>query len=335
MRQPPGRSGPAPECGPAHRSDAPAALLTGLRSTFALAGHAVADRVAQQPDLDRQDVSARGSRLCHRRRRADAFHALGAAGPHPGMGVLLTASELAPAGRIRTDPAARDCGGSAQRAALVLEQGLLRQHPGARPVCLLVLHAVVRGAGHAQRRPRPLGVLRLAGLRDPLAHVAERPLHGELVRRQCLLPNPVSRPAHRQPRPAHSGRHRHVRHLLAHPGDRRSQCRCLPDRVQHHPLESVGALVADGHRSASSDGLSRLLLRHRRDARGVSPRAAADRPQLQQREVRRRLSLWVDPRARVRREPSPSTEANPSSVPRWRDDSHPSSATCGRSSFEA
>ena len=107
-------------------------------------------------------------------------------------------------------------------------------------------------AGDPVRHPVHDRHLSDAAVHHRLAHVADRPSHRRLARRQGLLPGSVHRQHHRQPRPAHPAGHRHLhRQCRRHPEHpvqrdrqhlavRRRQRGGLGDLLRRDPVEPVG-----------------------------------------------------------------------------------------------
>ena len=174
--------------------------------------------------------------------------------------------------------------GAARRAVQLLLQRLVHQPADG-----------VRGYGSRQRGRRTVWNTRILGVDrrvqhlggslrhreadaghvpDPAFHhrvarLADRPSHRRLARRSGLLPRPVHRRHHRQPRPAHPAGHRHLhrrqrrRDRTSRPTEHAAPCCSAPssgglgDFVHRDPVESVGSADLLRRHSRQGDVLDR------------------------------------------------------------------------------
>ena len=152
-------------------------------------------------------------------------------------------------------------------------------------------------AGVAVHRPDSGGHLPDAAVHHRLARVADRPSHRRLARRPGLLPGPVHRQHHRQPRPAHPAGHRHLhrrrRRHSEHPVQRDRAARCCSERcvamvsVVSFAADPVGAVRAAGrlrcHAARGRCSGSSLVYVVVATVRRVLDRPSADLAELPQR----------------------------------------------------
>ena len=183
-------------------------------------------RAAALAGLDRAGMADR-RRVCRRRAgAAPVLHALGSSvlADHPRLLHRAGRShDLAAAGRAA---AHGDDGGAVTGAAQLPEQGHVQRltdrvlRPGRpRRGGQAVRHSrVLDLAGHLLRpgghlhRPHHARHLSDAAVHHRVAGLAHRPPHRGLAGRPRLLPQPIHRQHHRQPRPADPARHRHLHH---------------------------------------------------------------------------------------------------------------------------
>ena len=101
---------------------------------------------------------------------------------------------------------------------------------------LLDVAAHLRGLGNPVCRAHHARPVHDAAVHACLAEVVDRPTHRRLARRSRLLPHPVHRPHHRQSRPAHPGRHRHLHRRRQFPAEHAQQLH------QEHPACSARSM---------------------------------------------------------------------------------------------